>query len=201
MRRMWAISCMAFHGSLPIGELLPLTQRPPCLLKTSLSRPTKWGGGHSDNPSRPPKVPKGVTVELFPTDTFSCPVAAFKKWKSLVRFDALPNGQAVREDNGTCITAHWFNKILRGLLSIDINYNKKRFLRNSWLQQKSHQEAGTLALQSFPSILQERESPQAHRAERAVQGTRRPVDPLHFSCQLGSPFCLSLASQRPTIRH
>ena len=44
----------------------------------------------------------------------------------------LLNGPAFRESNGTCITAHQFNKSLKGLLSVVINYNKKRFLSHSF---------------------------------------------------------------------
>ena len=61
------------------------------------------------------KSGKGVLVELFPTDTFSCPASAFKKWMN------------------------------RQLLGSFINYDMGRFLTHSFRAGKAQAQYFTLA--------------------------------------------------------
>ena len=142
-RLLWVVSCMAFHGSFRIHELLsreagrfdPTTTLLGCgvrLVKVVV------GGVSEEIISVRLKCPKedrvgeGVTVELFSTGTFSCPVMAWKKWKAVSRLAAVPSKPVFRLPSGACLTGAAFNIRVKGFLGKVINYNEKKYLSHSF---------------------------------------------------------------------
>ena len=67
-----------------------------------------------------------LTVELFATATFSCPVHACKKWQSVAKRAISKAHPVFRTPSGECYTGAQFNKDLKQLLGKYINYNEKK---------------------------------------------------------------------------
>ena len=116
-RLVWAICCLALHGSFRIHELLAreeLQFDPTSALLGKDVRKLK------------------VKIELISTGTLTCPVAAWEKWQSASKLRIEPLKPVFRLDNGKCMTGASFNKILKDLLCKYINYEEKKFLSHSF---------------------------------------------------------------------
>ena len=142
-RLLWVVSCIALHGSFRIYELLSreeLTYDPTTTLlgKDTRMVNTKLNGEeeeiliiHLKNPKED-KLKMGVNIELFSTGTFTCPVKAWHKWQKAktVRLD--PMKPVFRQANGRCLTGSRFNRELKSLLGVHIDYDQKKFLSHSF---------------------------------------------------------------------
>ena len=78
---------------------------------------------HLRNPKEQ-KLAQGVTVELFQTGNFLCPVSAFLKWRACSKLQLSKLKPAMRLESGQNYTGKDFNKDLRLLLAEHVNYNK-----------------------------------------------------------------------------
>ena len=144
MKRMiWAICCIAFHGSFRIHELLSRNQTvfdPNTTLLGADVRlvKTKVEGIEEELLVIHLKSPKeevistGVNVELFATGTFSCPVSAWKKWRQVDKYRLTPTKPVFRTPEGKCFTGAQFNENLKLLLGKYVNYDKNKFLSHSF---------------------------------------------------------------------
>ena len=142
-RLVWAICCLALHGSFRIHELLAreeLQFDPTSALlgKDVRKLKVKIEGSNEDllvchlkNPKED-KLKAGVNIELISTGTLTCPVAAWEKWQSASKLRIEPLKPVFRLDNGKCMTGASFNKILKDLLCKYINYEEKKFLSHSF---------------------------------------------------------------------
>jgi hypothetical protein len=142
-RGLWAVSTMAFRGSFRIHEILskhgqsydPTTTLLGCdvrieehvidgvketVMKIFLKNPKE------------DKLCQGVTVELFGTGTFSCPVAAWRKWRQVARVPLAPTKPVFRLGDGSCMTGNMLNKYLKQVLGKYINYDEKKYLSHSF---------------------------------------------------------------------
>ena len=142
-RLLWTVSCMAFHGSFRIHELLSrdpksfdptttLLGRDVRLVKTNLDgTPEELLVVHLKSPKED-HLGQGVKVELFSTGTFSCPVAAWKAWRGLTKGSPNPTKPVFRNPDGTCLTGRDFNKNVKQLLGQYINYDEKKYTSHSF---------------------------------------------------------------------
>ena len=142
-RLLWAVSCIALHGSFRIHELLAkeelLFDPSTTLLGKDLRKLSIKIDGkleelivlHLENPKED-KLKKGVNVELFSTGTVTCPIAAFNKWQKASNLRIDPIKPVFRLETGKCLTGANFNKALKDLLSKHINYEEKKFLSHSF---------------------------------------------------------------------
>ena len=142
-RLLWAISCIAFHGSFRIHELLsreePYFDHTTTLLGADIRLVQAKVDGQSEeilavhlkNPKED-RQKLGVNVELFATGTFSCPVAAWTKWRKASTCRIISTKPVFRLGNGKCMTGSTFNTELKGLLGQHINYDKRKFLSHSF---------------------------------------------------------------------
>ena len=78
------------------------------------------------------KLQQGVTVELFSTNTVTCPVTAWSKWKQVSKVACCPSKPAFRKEDGSCMTDNQFNKDIESILGKVINYNTKKYLSHSF---------------------------------------------------------------------
>ena len=77
-------------------------------------------------------IRKGVNVELFSTDTLTCPVSAWKKWRKIDKLNLSPTKPVFRMTDGKCFTGALFNTHLKQLLGKYVNYDKNKFLSHSF---------------------------------------------------------------------
>ena len=78
---------------------------------------------HLKNPKEQ-KLAKGVSIELFETGNFLCPVAAFLKWRKVSKLPIGKARPAIRLESGHAYTGKEFNKDLKLMLSDYVNYEK-----------------------------------------------------------------------------
>ena len=78
------------------------------------------------------KLQSGVTVELFATNTTTCPVLAWQKWRKLSKVPQCPTKPAFRKEDGTCYTRNQFNKDIKSVLGKVINYEENKYLSHSF---------------------------------------------------------------------
>ena len=138
-RLLWAVSCIAFHGSFRIHELLSkdelsfdhtttLLGADIRLLKTTVDgQSEELLSVHLKNPKED-RLRLGVNVELFATETFSCPVAAWKKWRQAAKGTLSMTKPVFRLGTGKCLTGAKFNSELKNILGKFIDYDKKNAL-------------------------------------------------------------------------
>ena len=142
-RLIWTVACLAFHGSFRIHELLSRKGKEfdptTTLLGCDLNLHTITIGDNQEEVLmvhlKSPKEEKlggGITVELFSTGTFSCPVKAYKKWKYVSKSTMGKASPAFRRPGGQCYTGNDFNKDIKTLLGEHINYDEKRYLSHSF---------------------------------------------------------------------
>ena len=122
-RMIWSVCCMAFHGSFRIHELLSKA-------KTTFDASTTLLGGdvrlvntsidgqkedilviHLKSPKEE-QLSGGINVELFATGGFSCPVSAWRTWRSTTKAGLPPTKPVFRFTDGKCLTGAYFNQIL-----------------------------------------------------------------------------------------
>ena len=142
-RLLWTISCIAFHGSFRIHELLSRSEATFDHTTTLLGSDvrlvsTKVAGNpekilviHLKCPKED-KLKQGINVELFSTGTFTCPVTAWTKWRQWSSLSIFPIKPVFRQENGKCMTGNLFNKELKSLLSQHVNYDEKKYLSHSF---------------------------------------------------------------------
>ena len=140
---LWLVSCIAFHGSMRIHELLSRNELTFDPTTTLLGRDvrlvkTKVDGKNEEIMIIHLKSPKedalklGVNVELFSTGTLTCPIEAWHKWLKVKKTRVDPNKPVFRQQDGKCMTGGLFNKELRSLLGVHINYDHHKFLSHSF---------------------------------------------------------------------
>ena len=78
------------------------------------------------------KLQSGVTVELFATNTVTCPVSAWLKWCKNTKVSQCPTKPAFRKEDGGCLTGNQFNKDIKSLLGTVINYDENKYLSHSF---------------------------------------------------------------------
>ena len=134
-RLMWLVSTLCFNGSFRIHEICSREKNTfdptACLLwsdiklekMTQHDSTTRVLKIHLRNPKEQ-KLAQGVTVELFETGNFLCPVNAYLKWKTCARVHLSKGKPAIRLDSGENYTGKEFNRDLRQLLSPYVNYQK-----------------------------------------------------------------------------
>ena len=142
-RLLWVVSCLAFHGSFRIHELLsrekgrfdPTTTLLGCNVRMVFIDLDGKKEELLDVYLKSPKEDKlrtGVSVELFETGTFSCPVSAFRKWRAVSKLAVCPSKPLFRLPGGECLTGNQFNKELKLLLGKVVNYDEGKFLSHSF---------------------------------------------------------------------
>ena len=139
----WAVACLAFHGSFRIHELLSKkvqTFDPTTTLLGNDVRlvKTKIDGAleeilviHLKSPKEE-RLGGGINVELFSTGTFSCPVSAWKKWCGIAKNVQSSTKPVFRTQDGKCFSGACFNKELKSLLGPYIDYDKRKILSHSF---------------------------------------------------------------------
>ena len=142
-RQLWAIACLAFHGSFRIHELLSRCEGTFDPTTTLLGADvrlvnTKVSGTaekvliiHLKCPKED-KLRLGVNVELFSTGTLTCPITAWTKWQQWDTLRLSPTKPVFRQENGKCMTGNLFNKELKALLGRHVNYDEKKYLSHSF---------------------------------------------------------------------
>ena len=78
------------------------------------------------------KLQNGVDVELFSTNTITCPVAAWMKWQKVSKVSHCQTKPAFRKEDGGCMTGNQFNKDIKSVLGKVINYNENKYLSHSF---------------------------------------------------------------------
>ena len=78
------------------------------------------------------KLQNGVTVELFSTDTMTCPVSAWLKWCKVSKVSHCLTKPAFRKEDGSCMTGNQFNKDIKSVLGKVINYEENKYLSHSF---------------------------------------------------------------------
>ena len=142
-RMLWAVSCIAFHGSFRIHELLSREESnydpTTTLLGMNIRVITVRVGDRDENilvvNLKNPKEDKygmGVNVELFETKTFSCPVTSWIKLLNVSTVKPCPTKPVFRQSNGKCLTGAKFNKVLKSLLGQYLDYGKGQYLSHSF---------------------------------------------------------------------
>ena len=142
-RLIWLVSCIAFHGSFRIHELLSRNELEFDPTTTLLGKDlrlvrTKVGGKDEEIMIIHLKSPKedslkqGVNIELFSTGTLTCPLQAWHKWAKIRSCRLEPTKPIFRQQGGKCLTGSCFNKDLKGLLGRYIDYNHHKFLSHSF---------------------------------------------------------------------
>ena len=86
---------------------------------------------HLKNPKEQ-KLAQGVTIELFETGTFLCPVQAYLKWRKVSKLGLSKAKPVMRLDGGQAYTGRDFNADLKSLLSPHMNYNKGTITAHSF---------------------------------------------------------------------
>ena len=142
-RLFWAVCCIALHGSFRIHELLSRDEMAFDPTTTLLGKDfrklqIKLEGQledvmviHLKNPKED-NLRMGVNIELFSTNTVTCPVDAFAKWQKATTLRVDQMKPLFRFENGKCLTGAAFNKVLKGLLGKHINYDEGKFLSHSF---------------------------------------------------------------------
>ena len=142
-RMIWTVCCMAFHGSFRIHELLSKANTTFDTTTTLLGRDIRLVNTTIEGQKEEVlvihlKSPKeehltgGINVELFATGGFSCPVSAWRKWRSSTKASLPPTKPVFRFTDGKCMSGANFNQILKSLLGPYIDYDKKSFLSHSF---------------------------------------------------------------------
>ena len=134
-RLMWLVSTLCFNGSFRIHEICSREKNTfdptACLLMSDIKLEKMKESDstlrvlkvHLRNPKEQ-KLVQGVTVELFETGNFLCPVNAFLKWKACTRAKLSKGKPAIRLDSGQNYTGREFNRDIKQLLSPYVNYQK-----------------------------------------------------------------------------
>ena len=141
-RLLWAVCCIALHGSFRIHELLsrnemafdPITLLGKDLRKLQIKLEGKLEDVmviHLKHPKED-SLGKGVNIELFSTNTVTCPVDAFVKWQKASTLRINQVKPLFRFENGKCLTGATFNKVLKYLLYKHIDYDEGKFLGHSF---------------------------------------------------------------------
>ena len=131
-RLVWLVCCLCFSGSFRIHEILARDQMSfdptTCLLGVDLVVDSMEDNGeqvgfikvHLKSPKEQ-RLAKGITMELFETGTWVCPVAAYQKWRKASKLKMAKGKPAIRLDTGKSYTGRQFNKDLKSLLGKHIN--------------------------------------------------------------------------------
>ena len=143
VRLVWAVITMAFNGSFRVHELLSREEHKfdpssTLLAKNVTSEMVKEGGKWTKVVKVYLKSPKerrlkmGVAVDVFPADSFLCPVAAFDKYILSLGRPLPPSGPVFITGKRTGYTGSAFNKDLKELLKVDIDYEKGKITSHSF---------------------------------------------------------------------
>ena len=142
-RLVWAVATMAFSGSFRVHELLSreATKFDPSstLLAKDVSNTTVKDGNKSCTAVKlylkSPKerrLKMGLTVDVFPTGSFLCPVSAFSKYLNSFRRPLRPGGPVFLTCQRTGYTGQAFNKDLKDLLQGDVDYSRGKISSHSF---------------------------------------------------------------------
>ena len=140
---MWAVATICWAGALRIHELLARSATSYCKMTTMTAADIKVtraevSGVMVDTLKVYLKHPKeerlsaGVTIDVFPTGDFMCPVAAFKAWKrdKVVKLSA--QQPLFRLADGRNYTGAAFNKDIKSMLKDVVDYEKSPITAHSF---------------------------------------------------------------------
>ena len=143
VRLVWAVITMAFNGSFRVHELLSREENKfdpssTLLAKNVTSEMVKEGGKWTKVVKVYLKSPKerrlkmGVAVDVFPADSFLCPVEAFHKYLLSLGRPLPPSGPVFLTGKRSGYTGAAFNKDLRELLKGVVDYDKGKITSHSF---------------------------------------------------------------------
>ena len=142
-RLVWAVVTMAFSGSFRIHELLSREAQkfdpPSTLLAKDISREMVKDGNKWEKvikvylkSPKERRLKMGLAIDVFPTDSYLCPVGAYGKYlRSLDRAPS-PGGPAFLTKERTGYTGAAFNKDLKELLKGHIDYSRGKITSHSF---------------------------------------------------------------------
>ena len=142
-RIMWAVATICWAGALRIHELLARTTTSYCRMTTMTAADitvvkAEVSGAMVDTLKVYLKHPKeerlsaGVTIDIFPTGDFMCPVAAFKAWKRDKVVKLSTQQPLFRLADGRNYTGEAFNKDIRLMLEGVVDYDKSPITSHSF---------------------------------------------------------------------
>ena len=142
-RLVWAVVTMAFSGSFRIHELLSREEKKfdpssTLLAKNVSSEVVKDGRRwekvikvYLKNPKER-RLKMGLAIDVFPTDSYICPVRAFEKYLQSLEQPLLPGGPAFLTPGRTGYTGNSFNKDVKNLLQNHVDYSRGKITSHSF---------------------------------------------------------------------
>ena len=142
-RLVWLVSAFAFNGSFRIHELLSRSSEEFDPTSTLLGEDVKISssmvGGvlvrsvrvHLKAPKEA-RLRQGITVDLFPTDSFLCPVVAYLKFLSSSPVSVVPGRPVFRDLGARGYTGRAFNADLQHLLAGQVDYSGGKVTSHSF---------------------------------------------------------------------
>ena len=142
-RLVWAVVTMAFSGSFRIHELLSREEKKfdpssTLLAKNVSSEVVKDGRRWEKVIKVYLKAPKerrlkmGLAIDVFPTESYLCPVVAFEKYLQSLEQPLIPAGPVFLTSGRTGYTGSSFNKDLKHLLKDHVDYSKGKITSHSF---------------------------------------------------------------------
>ena len=142
-RLVWAVVTMAFSGSFRIHELLSRDPQKFDPSSTLLARDVssemvkdgnKWEKVIKVFLKSPKerRLKMGLTVDVFPTATYLCPVAAYEKYQLSLHQPVSPDGPLFLTSQLTGYTGSSFNQDLRELLKDHVDYSRSKITSHSF---------------------------------------------------------------------
>ena len=74
----------------------------------------------------------GLAIDVFPTDSYICPVRAFEKYLQSLEQPLLPGGPAFLTPGRTGYTGNSFNKDVKNLLQNHVDYSRGKITSHSF---------------------------------------------------------------------
>ena len=144
-RLVWCVCCLAFNGSFRVHELLSRDTASydptSTLLRQNVAITTCCDAGSGEvseviqiylKSPKEARLSDGVVVDLFETNSFFCPVDAFKKYLASLPFSPSAGSPIFRTIGGAGYTGHQFNADLKFLLQHHFDYSKGKVTSHSF---------------------------------------------------------------------
>ena len=142
-RLVWVVAAFAFNGSFRIHELLSRSPTEFDPTSTLLGADVKMGVSmvnraevrtvkvHLKAPKET-RLKQGISVDLFPTDSFMCPVVAFAKFVASSPVPVVQGRPVFRDLGGKGYTGKAFNSDLKSLLAGQVDYSEGKVTSHSF---------------------------------------------------------------------